>query len=66
MLGHLLVISTGSEVIALDVMRFQHDADAAILWRQEVVSALESDAQRSFALKLMQTPIHGDCQLIVA
>ena len=56
MMGHLLLISTGNEVIALDALRFQHDSEATILWRQDLHDEQDRSELRYLSAHAFQNP----------
>jgi outer membrane protein assembly factor BamB len=56
MLGHLLILSTGSEILAFDALRMPLDAESAILWRHSLVDPHEDSDSDYYSTTVTQNP----------
>jgi hypothetical protein len=57
-LGHLMLVSTGNEVVAMNTLQFEHDADQSILWRMQT-HALADDHGESFRIGIRATAMQN-------
>jgi outer membrane protein assembly factor BamB/tetratricopeptide (TPR) repeat protein len=54
--GHLLVVSTGHEVLAIDLLRGSRDPSEVILWRQDLIDATDSSQYTMYSQKGIANP----------
>ena len=54
--GHLLIISTGHELFAIDLLRGSRDPSEVILWRQDFIDATDSGQYTLYSQKGVANP----------
>jgi outer membrane protein assembly factor BamB/tetratricopeptide (TPR) repeat protein len=54
--GHLLIVSTGHEVLAIDLLRGSRDPSDVILWRQDLIDATDSNQYTMYSQKGVANP----------
>ncbi|MCA9225056.1 MAG: PQQ-binding-like beta-propeller repeat protein, partial [Planctomycetales bacterium] len=52
--GHLLVVSTGSEIAAIDVLRAESEPNYALLWREDLTSSSVADNRAGQGISVEQ------------